>query len=110
METENDSTHVHEPMPTVQSTVTAQALAFFKRCTPFEQLLAGIFVLVAITSLLASIRSINYALTTEIPTYGGSFVEGMIGSPRFVNPVLATSETDRTLTMLVYSGLMKVNA
>jgi len=33
--------------------------------------------------------------------------EGVIGSPRFINPLLAISDTDRDLTALIYSGLMK---
>ncbi len=43
----------------------------------------------------------------EIPTYGGSFSEGIIGTPRFVNPILAISEADRDITMLAYSGLLR---
>jgi peptide/nickel transport system substrate-binding protein len=32
--------------------------------------------------------------------------EGLIGSPRFINPVLALSDADRDLTVLTYSGLL----
>jgi peptide/nickel transport system substrate-binding protein len=34
--------------------------------------------------------------------------EGVVGVPRFINPILAVSEADKDLTALVYSGLMKV--
>jgi peptide/nickel transport system substrate-binding protein len=50
------------------------------------------------------------ALTVEIPREGGKITEGVIGSPRFINPLLAISDTDRDLTSLVYSGLMKATA
>ncbi|MEA2574784.1 MAG: peptide/nickel transport system substrate-binding protein [Chloroflexia bacterium] len=40
----------------------------------------------------------------------GTYVEAMVGAPRFVNPLLATSDTDRDLTYLVYSGLTRVDA
>jgi len=43
----------------------------------------------------------------DIPTYGGQIVEGIIGTPRFINPLLAISDADRDLTALVYSGLLK---
>jgi peptide/nickel transport system substrate-binding protein len=34
-------------------------------------------------------------------------VEGVMGAPRFVNPLLAVSDADRDLSALVYSGLLK---
>ena len=47
------------------------------------------------------------SISVEVPKRGGTITEGVIGSPRFVNPLLAISDTDRDLTSLVYSGLMK---
>lgn len=45
---------------------------------------------------------------TEIrPQTGGMLKEGLVGQPRFVNPVLATSDVDRDLTQLTFSGLMR---
>jgi peptide/nickel transport system substrate-binding protein len=32
-----------------------------------------------------------------------------MGNPRFINPVLALSEADKNLTILVYSGLMRLS-
>ena len=43
----------------------------------------------------------------EVPAHGGSITEGVIGTPRFINPLLALSDTDRDLTQLIYSGLMR---
>src|SRR6478672_11144804 len=40
---------------------------------------------------------------------GGTFVEAEVGAPRFVNPLLARSDTDLDLTHLVFSGLMRVD-
>src|SRR6185369_5363621 len=37
---------------------------------------------------------------------GGSLTEGILATPRFINPVLAISDADRDLSALVYSGLM----
>jgi peptide/nickel transport system substrate-binding protein len=39
---------------------------------------------------------------------GETYVEAMVGTPRFVNPLLAASDTDSDLTHLVYSGLTRV--
>jgi len=50
-----------------------------------------------------------YCKNTEIvPSEGGEYIEGVVGSPRFINPVYAaSSDVDRDLTELIYSGLMK---
>ncbi len=65
--------------------------------------LLGIFVISAIGLLW----NINRVFLVEIPARGGSFTEGVISAPRFINPLLAISDTDRDLTFLVYSGLMR---
>jgi peptide/nickel transport system substrate-binding protein len=44
----------------------------------------------------------------EVPAHGGSLTEGVVGSPRFVNPLLAITDADRDLTTLTYAGLMGV--
>jgi peptide/nickel transport system substrate-binding protein len=62
---------------------------------------------VALLSLVISISLFNDRFLARVPTYGGSFSEGMIGRPAFVNPVLAGTDTDKTLEALVYSGLLR---
>lgn len=52
-------------------------------------------------------NSINKKFLIPIPAHGGSLVEGVVGLPRSVNPVLSFTDTDRDLSMLIYSGLMK---
>ncbi len=47
--------------------------------------------------------------TTIVPTAGGKYVEGVIGQPRFINPMYANSDADRDVVELVFSGLMKYN-
>jgi len=48
----------------------------------------------------------NYSELTAIR--GGTITEGIVGTPRFVNPALAITRADQDVTMLVYSGLMKM--
>ena len=46
--------------------------------------------------------------TVVIPSSGGDYNEAIIGSPQFINPILiSTSDADRDLSALVYSGLTK---
>ncbi|MFT7557546.1 MAG: peptide/nickel transport system substrate-binding protein [Planctomycetota bacterium] len=49
----------------------------------------------------------TYQLLTVItPSDRGDFTEAMIGVPRLIQPLFATSQTDKDLTQLIYSGLM----
>jgi peptide/nickel transport system substrate-binding protein len=61
--------------------------------------------LIAIASL-AGLYTLQQSLLVEIPSYGGGLVEGEVGSPRFINPLLAISDADRDLAALTYAGLM----
>ena len=45
----------------------------------------------------------------SIPSHGGSVSEGIIGTPRFINPLLANSPADLDMVALIYSGLMRKN-
>ncbi len=67
------------------------------------------WLLISISSILffSALISFNSRFLTTVPSYGGDITEGIIGTPRFINPVLATSEQDEDLTTLVYAGLTK---
>jgi peptide/nickel transport system substrate-binding protein len=67
-------------------------------------------VIIFIISGLTILQKINNSISIQVPTNGGIIKEGIIGSPRFVNPVLAISDVDHDLTYLVYSGLMKATS
>lgn len=43
--------------------------------------------------------------TTAVPAPGGEYTEGMLGQPEYVNPVIASSQTDLDLVKMVYSNL-----
>ncbi|MCX6731404.1 MAG: peptide ABC transporter substrate-binding protein [Candidatus Parcubacteria bacterium] len=65
--------------------------------------LAAIFVVSSISILW----KISGYYSVEIPAAGGALKEGLVGTPRFINPLLAISDADKDLTGLVYSGLMR---
>ncbi|MFH1714036.1 MAG: ABC transporter substrate-binding protein [Candidatus Nealsonbacteria bacterium] len=70
------------------------------------------FIFLAFAVFGLSSLSIDFYLdhTKTIPTKGGSFTEGALKSPRFINPVYAaTFDSDRDLTELIYAGLMTYN-
>ena len=60
-----------------------------------------------IISSLGLLYILNASLLVSTPAPGGTLSEGVVGSPRFINPVLALSNADRDLSALVYSGLLR---
>lgn len=82
----------------------------FYKFSLFERILVLFFSTILISASFSILVKLNNQFSIEIPKKGGEITEGMIGSPRFVNPVLATSDTDRDLSALLYSGLLRINA
>lgn len=72
-----------------------------------EKTVFYVFVGLFIFSGLALLWKVNSSFLVEVPERGGTIVEGVIGNPRFINPVLALSEADKNLSALVYSGLVR---
>lgn len=62
-------------------------------------------ILLGIASI-SGLYALEQSLLVEVPAYGGTLVEGEVGSPQFINPLLAVSDADRDLSALVYAGLM----
>jgi peptide/nickel transport system substrate-binding protein len=46
---------------------------------------------------------------TEIKAIGGTYTEGIIGAPRFINPVLAQSQADNDLAKLIFTPLLTID-
>lgn len=44
----------------------------------------------------------------EVPIEGGEIREGVIGYPRYINPLLPVTDAGRDLSNIVYSGMLKV--
>ncbi len=63
---------------------------------------------VAVLSLVALLVWGYTTQTATVPARGGSYTEGLIGAPQFVNPLYASgNDVDQDLVRLIYSGLMK---
>ncbi|MBP9763320.1 MAG: peptide ABC transporter substrate-binding protein [Candidatus Pacebacteria bacterium] len=73
-----------------------------------EKIIFGIFSVVFVLSTLLILSKVNEQFLVKIPKVGGTLYEGVVGTPRFINPLLAISETDRDLTTLIYSGLTRI--
>lgn len=67
--------------------------------------LSTILAVLSFSALLA----LEGRLLVTVPTYGGTLVEGAVGNPQFINPLLAISDADRDLQSLTYAGLMGIS-
>lgn len=46
-----------------------------------------------------------------VPAFGGTYIEGLVGVPNYINPILASyNDVDRDLTSLIFNGLLRVNS
>lgn len=51
---------------------------------------------------------IYYSKTKAVANYGGEYIEGVVGQPMHINPVLSSSNnTDDSLVQIVYSSLLE---
>jgi len=72
-----------------------------------------VFVLFAI--LLTGVLGFGWQYyknkTQEVPAFGGEYTEGIVGEPKYINPILChTSEADMSITKLTFASLFKFNS
>lgn len=80
----------------------------FHFLNPKEQLWTKIFFGAAVLCLIfLGVR--YYFVHLKIhPRAGGEYIEGLVGSPRFINPVLSPlNDADQDIAKLIFSGLLK---
>ncbi|MEK7560116.1 MAG: ABC transporter substrate-binding protein [Patescibacteria group bacterium] len=68
--------------------------------------LLALFI-IALISFFGLIFEINKKFSYEVPAFGGTLKEGIIGNPRFINPLFAQTDADRNTVSLVFTGLMR---
>ncbi len=79
----------------------------FKILKRGEKITLLVFSVLLVASL--AFLSVQFYLnrTTIVPAFGGTYTEGVVGQPRFINPIYGeTNDVDRTLIDLIFSGLM----
>ncbi len=93
----------------IQRTRTKAAIAL-GTFSPLERLAFIIGLGISAFAVLMMIYSVNNHFMVAIPAEGGTLKEGVVGTPRYVNPLLSATDADRDLSVLMYRGLMKENA
>jgi ABC-type transport system substrate-binding protein len=80
----------------------------FKAFNIFERILFIVCLILFVVSAVILITNFYNRNTIEVPSYGGSFTEGVIGQPKHLNPIYSSvSDVDRDLVELIYCSLMK---
>lgn len=74
-----------------------------------ERIVFALLVLILMLSAFSLLQILNKSLMVVVPLRGGSISEGVIGTPRFINPILASTPADQDMVALIYSGLMRKN-
>lgn len=95
--------------PEQQPSFVARAREFFRTLSPGDRLIAGILSVITLATIFAGLIALQRSFLVEIPARGGSLIEGVVGTPRFINPLLALSDADRDLTTLTHAGLMGID-
>ena len=73
-----------------------------------ERWLARFLVFLIFASIIGLFITFYFNHTYLEPAIGGKYTEGILGQPRFINPILAqTNDADRDLTQVIYSSLFK---
>lgn len=82
---------------------------FLERRKLSDRFLFNLAIIAVVCTSFYALTEANNRYLTAVPSQGGTIVEGIVGTPRFVNPVLAITRADHDMVALVYSGLMKID-
>lgn len=75
-----------------------------------EKRIIKILSLIIIVAAVALIIRLSQTNLKTVPAQGGHYIEGVIGLPQYLNPILAkNNDVDLDLTRLIFSGLLKYN-
>ncbi len=75
---------------------------------PSDKLVLRVLFFVVLFSGVWALISFNTSVSDQTPVSGGTLREGLVGTPRFVNPALAITRVDQDVSALLYSGVMRI--
>lgn len=75
-----------------------------------EKILVKRLTGVVLVCLILLAGNFYWSHTKIVPKFGGSYTEGLIGAPQYINPVFSwANDVDRDLISLIFNGLVKQN-
>lgn len=76
-----------------------------------EKIIFYLLIFIFISSLIGSGVIYYYSKTEAIPAYGGEYIEGIVGQPMHINPIISSSNNaDDDLSQIIFSSLFKYDA
>lgn len=101
-----------EPLriPRRRGNLVDSIFAYLDHLRPSDGLLLKVALLSFFGFLVWTLVAWSTGTQVEISSPGGHLTEGVVGTPRFVNPVLAVTRADRDMSALIYDGLMRLGA
>lgn len=77
----------------------------FQAWTPRERFIFGVAAgSLLLSSAVLAVGAIQNT-TILVPTRGGKYIEGIVGQPTGINPILAESDADKVLVRLLFANL-----
>jgi peptide/nickel transport system substrate-binding protein len=86
----------------------SRIIAVIEAARTSDRWLLRALLTITVIALVWFVLAVNQFVSVPGVSAGGTFSEGILGTPRFANPVLALTRADQDVTTLVYSGLMKI--
>lgn len=93
---------LHEKSPRVINRI----FAYVEKLSESDSLVLKTLTLALFVSVIVLLIGLSTGWRTEVAARGGTITEGIVGIPRFVNPVLAVTKADKDLSTVLYDGLM----
>jgi peptide/nickel transport system substrate-binding protein len=84
-----------------------QCAHFKKVLTPSEVLMLRVLGIIILINLIFLNIHLYQTATIPTPSSGGTYKEGMLDGPRFINPILAAEHVDLELSSLIFSSLFR---
>jgi len=76
---------------------------------PTEKTKVKIFSIILVVCLVALFINV-YFNSAIVPKNGGNYTEGLVGNPKFINPLYASlNQVDSDLSKFIYSGLVRID-
>src|SRR6185369_12819585 len=87
---------------------------FFKRLVKLPGVLRFtvtwlVLLVLLISGLVVQSRALDNYFLRDQPVPGGTYVEGVLGSFTNANPLYATASVDKSVSKLIFAGLLKYN-
>jgi peptide/nickel transport system substrate-binding protein len=89
--------------------ISSRVARYFQKLSPGDKLIVGVLSFFVLCFSSIDLLVLTRSFFLKVPTYGGTLTEGIVGIPRFVNPLLAQSDADKDISSLLYAGLLKKN-